>query len=254
MITKFYRRLPLENLYNARDLGGYLINNKQSTKWYRFLRTDNLHHATEKDKQYLKSYGVRTVLDLRSDSELVSNPNPFKEDKQVKYFHCPLIVGDATSLSNEQLSEALKHPNPLGKLYLSILQNGQSVIKDIFEIIAKEQQTVLYHCTAGKDRTGVVSALLLGLADVSRADIINNYIETYYYLMESPFINKSYKKESKASQEIKDKFMNSNPINIEMALDYLDKEYGSIEKYLLSCGIEAKTLNIIKESFCESEV
>lgn len=251
MTKQYYRRLPLENLYNARDLGGYITKDKKVTKWFRFLRTDDLHHASAADQKYLKEYGVTTVIDLRSKNELATNPNPFKDDTEIDYHNCSLLVGDATKPNEEMMKKMLEGGNVLGNMYLGMLQQAQPTIKEIFEIIGESKGTVLYHCTAGKDRTGVISALLLGLAGASSADIVNNYIETYHYLNESPFIhqNNTNLQLSEEMLRIKESFLNSDAKNMEMLLKYIHDNYGTIPEYLTKIGIEKKILNKIKESF-----
>lgn len=253
MIKRRYRRLPLENLYNARDLGGYIVDGHKCTKWFRFLRTDNMTHASESDRSFLKDYGLRTVIDLRSIEEVSDEPNPFKNDSDVHYYHCSLLVNDITKPTRTQLLDLVQGGNVLVSLYSGMLEDAKEVMKEIFEIIAQSEGTVLYHCTAGKDRTGVISALLLGLVGVKDADIINNYQETFYYLNESPFIHERATgvKMTKEMKELKDKFLNSDAENMRLFLEFVYDNYGGVKEYLLKIGIQQDVLDKIVESFTE---
>ncbi len=253
MHNKYLRRLPLENIYNARDLGGYLCGGSSTTKWKTFLRTDDLHHANNNDIEFLKKYGVKTVIDLRSTMELDQNPNPLATNEYFNYYNIPFNVTDLADATKKMFDiENLENiKNFLPNFYVDLLKNGKHIIKEIFEIIEKNDDgIILYHCTAGKDRTGVVSMLLLGLAGVSKSGIINNYTETYCYLSESPHIkkslgNKSYPKEMA-------ELLQSRPEFIQKALDYIFDNYDSVYSYLLSTGLDQNTLDNLIHRFTES--
>ncbi len=254
MHTKYLRRLPLKNIYNARDLGGYYCDKNSVTKWKTFLRTDDLHYADNSDKQFLKSYGVKTIIDLRSEEEIKNKPNPFCNDENFKYYNIPFNVSNLADATKKVMelkdnTESIKTFMP--NFYVDLLKNGGQIIKEIFETFAKnEDGIVLYHCTAGKDRTGIISMLLLGLAGTSNADIINNYIETYNYLIESPYIKNTITEENKYPKEM-EQLLYSNPEYITPALDYVNENFENIFSYLLSTGLTKSTLNKIKNNFTE---
>ena len=229
-----YIRLPLKNAYNVRDLGGYPCNGGV-TRWKQFVRADDLGRLDECDMQLLINYGIRTVIDLRSANELAASPSPFASSDVVKYINIPLIPGEAADVT--KLTEA-PPADFLPNFYLLILKNGGNAIKKVMETIANAAAGgTLFHCAAGKDRTGIVAALILELAGVCRADIISNYEVTHTYIMKNPnFITQMNER------KIPIEYIYSNREYLQPTLDYI-AELGGIQSYLESIGVSAETMN-----------
>ena len=228
-------RLPLEGVSNARELGGYPCL-KGFTKYKSFLRTDDLSRLTEKDVQTLLAYGVTSVIDLRSKSELLKLPNPLADRvREVNYINIPLMNDEVASpdFTRLVLDNAEGY---LKQAYIDMINNSQRAVYDIFRFIAEQNKgCILFHCTAGKDRTGIIAALLLGLAGVSRADILANYVVSYIYLRENkPFVE--------GLSSFSRALMYSNIENFEPALDLIEKHYHGYEQYLLTTGLTKSEL------------
>lgn len=240
---KQVRRLPLDGAYNVRELGGYAIGKNAATAWQCFLRSDGISELTKADIKYLKEYGVKAVLDLRSNAEVQMQPDKMKDDEDIEYIHISFMleeIKDVTKVDPTKASSSFT----LGDFYTQLLKNKNQV-KAIMESIASVKDgIVLFHCSAGKDRTGVVAMLLLGLMGVERQDIITNYEQTFTNLNHDD----KFKEELKAKQEYA-KFMGSNPKEIEKAILYIEDNYDSYEDYLLSCDISKEVLNLIKNKF-----
>lgn len=168
-------RLPLDGSDNVRDLGGYVGEDNQVGKFGVFIRSNELCYLTEKDNKFLKEYGITSIIDLRSIES--SNEKPDNIDKNIfNYYNIPLL----TDKFNENLS--LEKENfKMGEGYKLILEN-KIAIKEIFEVLDRSDGGCLFHCTAGKDRTGLVSMLILGLCGVCKKDIIANYEVTFTYV------------------------------------------------------------------------
>ena len=133
--------------------------------------------------------------------------------------------------------------------------------KQIFDLIANAVDgCVMFHCASGKDRTGVLSALLLGLVGVCENDIISDYIPSYDLIYNSPeykkerdeCISEEIQKTGRPRDEIIDELVKYNttpPEKIKGVIDYIITNYGTFEKYLIACGISQENLNKIKERF-----
>ena len=91
-IRQNFVRLPLDEAYNVRDLGGYGGINKKQTKFHVFLRSDNPSNMTKDDIQYLKDYGVTASIDLRGKSEAEENPNPLQYEEDIHFVNIPFIT------------------------------------------------------------------------------------------------------------------------------------------------------------------
>ncbi len=171
------RHLPLTGAYNFRDLGGYRTRAGNMTKWHRFLRADSPHRLSTQDVEKLLDEGMRTVIDMRSVNEVAGAPNPFASLHYVTYHNIELF--DHLSPDTMQGGRAQPSDDPLLDFYVTTLATRQAAIRDVLSAIATAPHgTVMFHCTAGKDRTGLISALLLGLADVEEDDIVSDYVQT----------------------------------------------------------------------------
>lgn len=229
-------RLPLEGIENCRELGGYSTEEGEQVKWHTFLRSSDMHEATKEDISFLQAYGVKTVIDLRGEDEVAARPNPLAATEFCTYHNIPLAGQPIVE------ADALKNVT-MGDFYVKILEESDYV-KVIFDTISQaENGVVVFHCTAGKDRTGVLAMLLLGLAGVEKKDIISNY-EVTYTNMESfhdldngdviPF-------------DVPKQFLYSNSNYILQAYHHILGKYENIEKYLMAKGVDKSVLDTVKE-------
>lgn len=227
-----YIRIPVTSVPNLRDLGGYATKDGLVTNWNKFLRSSHLTDMTTEDIEFLTARGLTTVIDLRHELELENDPNPTANHPGIYYYHNSLLPSDIAS-KIDYTDDLL-----LGALYIEILKNYNGIRGVFKQIINHIDGTILYHCTAGKDRTGVISMLILGLAGVSKEDIISNYEVSYTYMSET--LNKKY-------DEFKINLIQSNRENMMMAYDYLVSEYGSFEQYFTELGFNTEDINTLKE-------
>lgn len=239
-----YIRLPLQNAYNVRDLGGYPTTDGAVTKWRRFLRADDLSNLSADDIDFLLDYGVVGVVDLRSRDEVKKKEHPFAGHPEVSYINVPLITDDVTDATQYWAGNPADF---LGKFYVQLLATKGNEIKSIFDFFAThETGCLLFHCAAGKDRTGVLAMLLLGLAGVCAADLVANYETTYAHLQNNP----SFQVPSEYPPEV----MYSKAESIIPAVRYILDKYKTFEMYLSSTGIPDDIANKIKVSFLSHEI
>ena len=158
-------------LLNARELGGHPTRDGATTRRRSLLRSDDLVQLTAEGVQALADYGVRTVVDLRWPAEVAMRPHPTGlGERKVRYHSISLLAGDEmewASLSGECTKEMWK---------CAVLEHTRPQLKSALEIIAgAAAEPLLFHCVAGKDRTGLIAALLLALADVEPDAIAADY-------------------------------------------------------------------------------
>ena len=166
------RLLEWEGCLNARDLGGYATGDGRETRWGAVVRSASLAALTEAGRAALADYGVRAIVDLRLPAELADDPNPFAEpgDHGVAYTNVSFI--DPAAAPPDAVST-------LAEDYLQMLDRyRQGVAEAMTAIASAPDGAVLIHCAAGKDRTGLISALLLGLAGVPTETIAADYAMT----------------------------------------------------------------------------
>ncbi|MDR0445822.1 MAG: tyrosine-protein phosphatase [Oscillospiraceae bacterium] len=225
-----YVRLPLKNAYNARDLGGYPCRGGGVTRQRAFVRADGLAALDTADINFLIDYGVKTVIDLRSADEIAVEPEPEALVAGTEYINIPLIAGDAADAT--KISGVTDAAGFLPAFYKSVVQNGHAAVARVLKTAASATSgAVLFHCTAGKDRTGIIAALLLGIAGVAEADILANYEVTYTYIRQNPVIRR-YAEASPDSREQ----LYSRREYLEGVLNYIH-ERGGFEAYFAQIGI-----------------
>ncbi len=232
------RHLSLNGAYNFRDLGGYCTVQKRETRWRRVMRADSPHRLTAADRQKLQQNNLRTVIDLRAKNELDSAPNPFVDDPDVQYLNISLFeqLAPATMLEQEVSND------PLLDFYISTLASRQTEICTVLEAIASHTEGLLvFHCTAGKDRTGLIAALLLGLAEVEDKDIIADYARTAPLItgLVAEFLQLARAKGMDI--EAYKKLLKCEPQTMQKALAHVQEAYGSIPQYLTQAGLEQST-------------
>ena len=232
-------RLPLEGATNVREMGGYPTLDGKVTHFKTFIRGSKLKDITENDNEFLKNYGITDIIDLRGNTKIQDS---FISDDNINldYFQYHYIPLSTVKTEDYIKKYAIDDSFDFGEGYYLLLENKEKIAK-VFKILANAKGAVLYHCTAGKDRTGVISALLLGICNVSDLDIIANYETSYTYLMNEEFIL-SYDPFSRVS---KAKFMST-------FIKKLKENYGTFENYILSCGVTEDEINKIKKKFLQN--
>lgn len=229
--------LPIKTALNARELGGYINNKHEALKEGNFIRSGGISELSDDDCAYLYNYGVRTVIDLRSASERASKPDRLINYKDIKTV--------AFSLSEDADPKQIQATSmgSLDQLYCRILDNSQRIIGDIFKLILSSRKTVLFHCTAGKDRTGVLAMLLLKLADVDEETIINDYAASYEYL--TPFVIKLQKQLEDIHMKLPMHVFESDPENMAKTLAYFNQRY-TIRGYLMAAGLSEEEIDELR--------
>ncbi len=139
------------------------------TKWNSLIRSDVQRYPSEEDIAFLKSHGITTVIDMRSEKDIAKKPSGFADVDGFQYRHCPISEGGGIPESEEAVPAT----------YLSIACAANML--QVFRTVAHAEGGVMFNCSAGKDRTGVVSAILLSHAGVCDEDIIENYVLTREY-------------------------------------------------------------------------
>ncbi len=231
-----WQRLPLEGMANARELGGFPTADGGQTLWRRFIRSDALVDATPADVEFLHSYGVRAVLDLRGPKEAHERPDVSLGDDVVCANISPFAVNMASTDMQATKSAAW--------VYDTMFEN-RDAWKRVFEFIAGAPEgCVLMHCSVGKDRTGILSALLLMLAGCDRWDALASYVPSRVNIMRLPFFRPYWDKICSDSER---EHYDSRPETLGHWLMRLDAEFGGdVRAYLAWCGISDETIDAVR--------
>ncbi|MBN1836444.1 MAG: tyrosine-protein phosphatase, partial [Spirochaetales bacterium] len=208
------KRLGVSGAYNLRDLGGYGAGDGRRVCYGRFLRGDSLHQLTDADVRLLLDYGVRTVIDLRQAGEAALEPGRLNALPGVSVHHVPLMAELAPALGG-------RFPTELGATYLLSVRHCHGAFRRVFQLLADaDPGAVLFHCVVGKDRTGIVAALLLELAGVPREAVLADYAASGLFL--EPLVDRLARQyEQDPSTGVHPDFLVCDPRNLERLLDTL---------------------------------
>ncbi|WMT43517.1 tyrosine-protein phosphatase [Paenibacillus sp. D2_2] len=235
------RLLKLDGAYNVRDIGGYETITGEIVQNGRLFRADGLHQLSARDQELILGLGVRTIIDLRFGDETAAKKDVFAERQEVHYYNISLVNPATTRLVDIR---------SLGDMYKILLDNSGPLLAEVFSRIAETEEGLLFHCSAGKDRTGVVAALLLDLAGVPRETIVSDYAETETNL--APIIDELLKdRPAEMSIEEYRAFMGSAPENMEIMLDHLYSVYGGAEQYLITNGLRTEEIETLRGRLLE---
>lgn len=232
---KNYKRLPLENIKNARDLGGVPTLDGRVVNWEKFLRTASLDDISDKEIDILKGYGVVSVIDLRRDNEIPFDDESHRKIKENFNFNHISLSPD-TEFRKEEIEQIINKELSIGASYRKLIDNFPR-IQQIMEVFANTDGITLFHCQEGKDRTGIISMILMGLAGVGRADIIADYEVSSAYL---GYIERYDESEPYSIFRI------TNPYYMKEAYEYVVRKYNSFEEYLLYAKVDQETIDKVR--------
>ncbi len=238
------RLLHWPQCYNVRDLGGLPAAAGRTTRWQALIRADHLGRLTEDGRQALLDYGVRTVIDLRGPQEVREAPSVFSERDSTAelptYLHRPL------ERYEPQVGALIRQANSRAEVYAIVLDHYPDCMAEVMRaIIEARPGGVVFHCHSGKDRTGMVAALLLSLAAVPAEIIIADYAESQenlHPLYEQQIVA--------AGSEAQLGFWSRPTATAEMMaqfLAHLDSRYGGAAAYLAAAGLSATELAQLRE-------
>ena len=239
------RRIVLEGAVNFRDQGGYPAENGRFVKWRRLFRSDSLHDLTESDVQTITgTLGLTTIVDLRSINSVLEDGRGLLALSGIAYHNYPFLErrGIEPPTSGSDPGERLT------AIYQWILLNAGTLMAQAFNALAQDvNQPALFHCNAGKDRTGVLGATLLSVLGVSREDVVADFLMTNEVI---DGILARIKKMPGFQDSTRDGIMAPQSA-IEKFLDVMQREFGGPESYLLRHGVQQETINVFKESMLE---
>ena len=230
-----YRKLPLDGLHNARELGGWPTP-EGMTQYGVFLRTDLHEQVTPEDLEYLREYGVTMDVDLRNASELRRTPDPLRDEPWCEYVHLPTVE----EKPDEEVDPSKFRPDPnfsMAAVYVRMADQRKDWVRAVFEAFGRCEGVAMFHCTLGKDRTGIITALLLGNCGVSEQDIVADYTVTQVYLRRIIEIyQEKWVSEDRDKEKVKAMF-GTPRTNMETLLKHLNDNYGGVAGYLRACGV-----------------
>lgn len=219
----------LKTTQNTRELGGYVIRDGLATRRNSLWRSDVQCYPCEEDVVLLKERGITTILDLRGEKDVARKPSGFANVEGFHYINYPMDEGSGVPESVEAV--------PVSYMAIACAAN----MPKVFRTIAEAETGVMFNCTAGKDRTGVVSAILLMHAGVSDEDIIENYVLTREYGKERlELVHKNF-------PEIDMNIVTPREWFMEEFLRLFRERFGTTEEYFRNLGLGREEIEKIRQ-------
>lgn len=241
------RRIELDGCVNFRDLGGYSTEDGRRLRWRLLFRSDALHALSETDVVRLRDELVLSdIVDLRSSFELGNEGRGLLEREPIAFHHTPLFDGDTRS-ADAEASMTMS----LGARYLGMMDMAQQEIAGVIRILTASRAGAVYHCAAGKDRTGVISAVLLGALGVAEELIVADYVlsaERITAIIERVMNMKGYED---TLQDMPEDTLHAKPESMEEVLAGANARYGSMVEYLREGGIDDAVLGALRAKYLE---
>ena len=242
------RRIPLEGCVNFRDLGGYASSLGGTTKWGVLFRADSLHRLSQADSEVLIGrLGIRTAVDLRANDERervgVLDPALGIDEHHIG-------TTDRTMHTYERPDTELRNQS-FGQIYENMISTGGERFAAAIELVADpDLWPTAFFCMAGKDRTGCLASMILGLVGVNHQDIVADYAAT---APATPAIRERALAElpemAQVWARLPDDIVNAPTSAMTELLGIVDDRWGGLEGYALEFGVKPQTIERLRASF-----
>jgi protein-tyrosine phosphatase len=234
VVDEWQRRVDLEGCLNFRDLGGYTVRSGNTIRRGLVFRSDALHRVTRHDVARLRALGIGDILDLRSTAELRAEGRGPLAHEAIRFHHVPLFDGDTRGGSAAM---------SLAERYVLLAEFAKTPIAKVVTTLAHTDAPAVYHCAAGKDRTGVVSAILLALLDTDDETIAGDYALTQENL--DAIIDRLNETDGYQTMlaALPPDTLHARPDTILDFLAQLRGKYGSMHGYARAAGVAEGTLD-----------
>ncbi|MEM8900478.1 MAG: tyrosine-protein phosphatase, partial [Bacteroidota bacterium] len=230
------RYIDIDGALNMRDLGGLFTQDGYQVKWGKLFRSGSIAEISQDDYQRLIPLGISTICDFRTVAEAEESSDQWPGLDQISHFHIP--VGEGKGLKdgfiNKINSPDFQAAKVMMEMNRSYVEDYSEEYKQFFRLLLEDENyPLLFHCTAGKDRTGFASALILSALGVSREDIMDEYLMSNYYLHDNSeeilkkaalFLGMSHQK-LRGIMEVRTEYLQA-------AFTSIEEKYGSVENYL----------------------
>lgn len=226
------RAVALSGASNFRDLGGYPAQNGKRVKWGQLYRSADISKLTDADLQVLADRHIATVCDLRGPDEIKTNPDRLPTG--AVWVNMPAGSENTTATSAALMGARAANRDSMMLAFYSRTDHLKAKYKPMFDqlLALNDGKALLFHCTAGKDRTGIGAALVLSALGVDRATILKDYAATNeYWKGNREQIIQAMTKQGIDEQNVKS-MLAANPAYLQKTFDAIDQQFGSMDNFL----------------------
>lgn len=263
-VTTALRVLPLEGSRNFRDLGGYKTADGRSVKWGMIYRSGVMHDLTDSAYNFIDDLGIKTVMDFRSNEERENEPTRWRGGEDTAFISWDYSTSASTSVLATLFKKADLVPADvtaaMAALYGDMIYQHDGKYAALFEQLLSTDKPLAFHCSAGKDRTGIGAALVLTALGVDRQTVIDDYAMTERVVdYESRLASDEATDEDspyaflmKLPKDLLRPLMRSDPVYIKAAMARMEKDYGSVLGYIeKGLGVDQTELAALQDRLLE---
>jgi len=241
------RIVPLFAVHNFQDLGGYPTVDGRHTRWRTLFRADGLYRLTPDDARAVVNLGVRTVVDLRTNNEIRERGTFPVDDHDVAYHHLPIIDATWGETQTPEFDDAVDF---LVWAYREMLKEASTRFADAITLLS--QRSVLpavFHCAAGKDRTGILAALVLGALGVDAATIAADYGLTQDAMQRLLVWARDHHPElARTYATMPARFAAADPRAMAVILDDISRSHGNVRSFVRDIGVSESAIRALDEA------
>jgi protein-tyrosine phosphatase len=231
------RRLALEGAYNFRDLGGMRTADGKTVRWGQLFRSDTLTHLTAHDYERLNAIGISLVCDLRSREERKTGSTEWRDGSPVFVLAAVGEDSNGASLGGTQMEKLQSGNVTLDEgrsifegFYVQMVFGSAAKFGSVLRAIETTDRPAMFHCTGGRDRTGITAALLLHILGVPHETIVEDFVLSTKYLDENPSTTSSRGIQAEQARVLAGIIL-LQPRYIEAVFKAIDQRYGNFDRY-----------------------
>ena len=249
------REIKLQGAFNFRDIGGYATKDGKHIKWGKMYRSADISKLTDEDVKKLTALAINNVFDFRGPMEVSKAPDrlPLTAIRTSLPAGSEQLGGD-----NAPMFKSMRVATSGDSIMLPYYANIESFekrYKPIFDqlLIQPKDSAILFHCSAGKDRTGIFTALLLSVLDVDTAIIFQDYLASNFYSNnKNAAIKKMMIENFKIPEPVATDVLGVKTSYLQSTFTAINSQYGSIENYLKNVmGLDKKKMKKLKSLYLE---
>ncbi len=242
------RSLGLAGASNFRDLGGYVARDGRTVRWRRLFRSDHLAGLTAQDAARLAQIGLARAFDFRGVNERAATPYELPGVAQHTLPIEPTVVQSLQAIvaAGRRLT-AHEAMAVMEETYRWFVHHNAHRFAELFRHLLEHDAPLVFHCTAGKDRTGLAAALILHALDVPREVVIEDFL-----LTNSLYRRPAAAPQTDTPQEVLDVLWQVRVEFLEAALHAVDTGYGGVDGYLERLGVGARERDRLAELYLSS--
>jgi protein-tyrosine phosphatase len=245
------RRIAFEGCFNFRDLGGYVTADGRQVRWDALFRADGIQRLTDTDLERFRTLGILTIVDLRGYDEADLRGRLDHEALGARYHHLPLVdvVPDMTAFDPDEAAD----PWFVADRYRDMLAEGSRRVAAALQVLGDPGALpAVFHCSAGKDRTGIMAGIVLRLLGVSVEDVIADYA------ISDAAMRRLLASAADRSQEAADTLarypsamLQAQPDNMARFLGRIESQHGSMAGFVASIGVEDAVVDRLRSALLE---